>query len=78
MINVYPNPSTGVFNLEVENATDVTIAVADILGNQLDITVSDNLNGKFVVDMSTVADGVYFVQVKNGDYFATKRITVSK
>jgi hypothetical protein len=28
--------------------------------------------------MSVVADGVYFVQVKNGDYFATKRITVSK
>ena len=78
MIAVYPNPSTGVFNLEVENAGEVEIAVSDILGNQLDINVTDNLNGKYVVDMSNVADGVYFVQVKNGDTFATKRITVSK
>jgi len=28
--------------------------------------------------MSAVANGVYFVQVKNGDFYATKRITVSK
>ncbi|MFY0645083.1 MAG: PKD domain-containing protein [Bacteroidia bacterium] len=79
MINVYPNPSTGVFNLEVVNATDdITIAVSDVLGNQLDVNITDNLNGSFIVDLSNVADGVYFVQVKNGDYYATKRITVSK
>ena len=79
MINVYPNPSTGVFNLDVENATDdITIAVSDVLGNQLDVNITDNMDGSFVVDLSNVADGVYFVQVKNGDYYATKRITVSK
>jgi hypothetical protein len=32
----------------------------------------------FTNKLSVVADGVYFVQVRNGDYFATKRITVSK
>lgn len=78
MINVYPNPSTGVFNLTVENASNVEIAVSDILGNVLPISITDNLNGNYTVDMSKVADGVYFVQVKNGDYYATKRITVSK
>ncbi len=79
MINVYPNPSTGVFNLKVENATDdITIAVSDVLGNQLDVNIADQLNGNFIVDLSNVADGVYFVQVKNGDFYATKRITVSK
>jgi hypothetical protein len=44
----------------------------------LDVNVTDNLNGTYSVDLSVVADGVYFVQVKNGEYFATKRITVSK
>ena len=78
MINVYPNPTTGKFNITVENAGDVVVKVGDILGNILNIDVTDNMNGKFSVDLSVVADGVYFVQVKNSDYFATKRITVSK
>ncbi len=79
MISVYPNPTTGSFNLEVENASDdMVVKVADILGNELNVEVINNLNGKFIVNMSAVADGVYFVQVKNGDFYATKRITVSK
>ena len=78
MINLYPNPTTGKFNVTVENAGDIVVKVGDILGNVLDINVTDNLNGTFSIDLSVVADGVYFVQVKNGDYFATKRITVSK
>ncbi|PCJ65701.1 MAG: hypothetical protein COA58_09860, partial [Bacteroidetes bacterium] len=78
MINVYPNPTQGKFNVTVENAGDVVIKVGDILGNVLDVNVTDNLNGTYSVDMSAIADGVYFVQVKNGDFYATKRITVSK
>ena len=78
MINVYPNPTTGKFNITVENAGDVVVKVGDILGNILNIDLTDNMNGTFSIDLSLVADGVYFVQVKNGDYFATKRITVSK
>ena len=78
MINVYPNPTTGKFNVTVENAGEVVVKVGDILGNVLDVNVTDNLNGTYSVDLSVVADGVYFVQVKNGKYFATKRITVSK
>ena len=78
MINVYPNPSTGKFTVSVDNANDVVVKVGDILGNVLAVNVIDNLNGTYSVDMSAVADGVYFVQVKNGDYYATKRITVTK
>ena len=57
---------------------ETLLKVADILGNVIAIDVVDNMNGTYSVDMSAVADGVYFVQVKNGDYYATKRITVSK
>jgi len=78
MISVYPNPSQGQFTVKVDNASDVVVKVGDILGNVIGATVVDNLNGTYSVDMSAVADGVYFVQVKNGDYYATKRITISK
>jgi hypothetical protein len=36
MINVYPNPTTGKFNITVENAGDVVVKVGDILGNILE------------------------------------------
>ena len=79
MINVYPNPTTGKFTVSVDNASEaVVVKVGDILGNVIDVEVRDNLNGEYSVDMSAVADGVYFVQVRNGDFYATKRITVSK
>jgi len=78
MMNVYPNPSTGVFTVEVSDAgDDVSIVVVDVLGNVLEVSVVDNMNGNYVVDLSAVAEGVYFVQVKNGDYYATKRVTIS-
>ena len=78
MINVYPNPTTGKFNVTVEDPKDVVIKVGDILGNVLDIEAIDNYNGTYNIDLSIVADGVYFVQVKNGTFFATKRIKISK
>ena len=78
MITVYPNPSTGRFNVTVENAKDVVIKVGDILGNVLDVEAIDNYNGIYNIDLSMVADGIYFVQVKNGTFFATKRIKISK
>ena len=78
MINVYPNPTNGRFTVSIENAGNSVIKVGDILGNVLDVKVEDKFDGTFAVDMSAVADGVYFVQVKNGDFYATKRITISK
>jgi PKD repeat protein len=79
MINVYPNPSNGAFTLEVSEASeDAVIKIADILGNEVSFGVVDNLNGKYSINLEGVAAGVYFVQVKNGDFYATKRITVNK
>jgi PKD repeat protein len=78
-IEVYPNPSTGVFTVEVSEASDdVLITVVDVLGNEIPLTVVDNMDGSYVIDMSNVAAGVYIVQVKNGDSYATKRITVTR
>lgn len=78
MINVYPNPTVGKFTVAINNPTEIVVKVGDILGNVLDARIVDNYNGTYSIDLLDIADGVYFVQVKNGDYFATKRIRVSK
>jgi hypothetical protein len=79
MMQVYPNPSTGKFTVSIDNVKEnVEIVVADILGNILSVTVTDNLNGKYDINMGAVAAGVYLVQVRNGDSYATKKITINK
>jgi|GEM_PF-778005 len=78
MINVYPNPSNGVFNISLEKAeSNLAINIVNLLGETV-TTVEANGQTNYSVDMSNFANGVYFVQVTNGEYVAVKKITLSK
>jgi hypothetical protein len=67
-VNVYPNPSKGIFNL---NSTftknqNLTISVTDLLGRELLVKNQNALQGEnnFKLDLSTFQEGVYFVNFK--------------
>lgn len=67
IVDVYPNPSDGVFNIQLGNWRDSEICVYDVLGNfvmQKDSQVCDR------IDLSERAHGMYFVEV----VFEGKRI----
>jgi hypothetical protein len=60
-INVYPNPSTGEFNIELASAETVTYTVTDNAGRIV-------LEGTFeqmenTIDLSTEEQGIYFLRV---------------
>jgi hypothetical protein len=79
MINVYPNPSNGVFNVSVKDAKeDVEITILDATGKVVGLVTPSATEGTYEVDMSTAAAGVYFVQVTNGNYSGLKKITLTK
>ncbi len=78
-INVYPNPSNGVFNVSGEFSTNnnVTITVLDITGKTVLIKKLDNvsiLNQE--IDLSSNNKGIYFVKINNNDKTATYKVTV--
>jgi ELWxxDGT repeat protein len=69
---IYPNPSFGVFTVKIKNAvSDMNVEVYDMMGKKV-LTV----HGTDSFDLSTVAKGIYFVQVKDGKENYTQKIVV--
>jgi hypothetical protein len=69
---VYPNPSNGLFNVQLESAS--TIEVTDVLGR---VILTDNVNaGTYQLNLGTNVNGVYFVKsIVNGK---TKTVKIIK
>ncbi|MEZ4775799.1 MAG: T9SS type A sorting domain-containing protein [Bacteroidia bacterium] len=78
-MNVYPNPSEGLFNLEIELAKsdDLKISVYDMKGQQV-FGVSHNRAIRFEeqIDLSKLSSGVYMLNVTTSLGTAYKRITL--
>jgi hypothetical protein len=63
-LQVFPNPSTGIFNLEVQNGELNKVKITDITGR-----VIFNYNGnenKLKIDISGYTAGVYFAEITSG------------
>jgi len=79
VLSVYPNPSTGIFNLDINYTGQVNIKVNNILG----ITV---LNKQIYVDNNSLEninllnnnDGIYFVTINTKEYSIVKKIELKK
>lgn len=66
-IKVFPNPTRGIVNVEMEYLGIIKLSVVDILGN-VHYSKTKNLNGISELDLSKLSDGVYFIHFydKNG------------
>jgi len=71
-VNIYPNPSTGVFN--ISGAKDMEIAVYDILGHQ----ITKQIISKEVAQLSlnNLPKGLYFVRFTKDDKSGVKKIVL--
>lgn len=62
-VSVYPNPNAGIFTVSLNNGLNKTIEVVDVTGRiVLSNTTSNNVTD---VNISTLANGVYYVKVKS-------------
>ncbi len=60
-LQVYPNPNTGIFTVELNNGLNKTIQVTDLTGR---VVLEDNTSSdKFNVDINTLANGIYYVKI---------------
>ncbi|MCX6350860.1 MAG: T9SS type A sorting domain-containing protein, partial [Bacteroidetes bacterium] len=69
-IHLYPNPTTSITTLQVNNLpqTNTTISLEDILGRQLmQLNQIPNTEGKLIkeIDVSALPKGMYFISVIN-------------
>ncbi len=75
---VYPNPSTGKFNLTIDKANSIVkLRILDPVGKEIySDTILSNVTYSTTLDLTTAANGVYFVQLFTREGFVTKRIIV--
>lgn len=65
-INMYPNPTTGILNINAENVKEV--AVIDVDGK---VVMTENAN---VIDMTNLNNGVYFVRVISNEGMSIQKV----
>jgi hypothetical protein len=70
-MNVYPNPSTGVFNISTGSTEEVNVSVSDVTGR---LVYTSRGTAHFSVDLSNVAAGVYYVKCESADGAAVARL----
>ncbi|HLK96717.1 MAG TPA: T9SS type A sorting domain-containing protein, partial [Hymenobacter sp.] len=79
-ISVFPNPSSGLFTLDVRGANaknGLQVEVINTLGQRVHAaTVRDNAASK--LDLSTLATGMYTLKVQNGTEFSVRQLSVLK
>jgi hypothetical protein len=81
-VNIYPNPSTGLFNVRLnglESETS-TISVFNLVGDLLYTQVVETTGGQLNTDLSlnNASNGIYFLQVNSGSKTLAQKLVISK
>jgi PKD repeat protein len=81
-VNIYPNPSTGLFNVRLnglESETS-TISVFNLVGDLLYTQVVETTGGQLNTDLSlnNASNGIYFLQVTSGSKTLAQKLVISK
>jgi hypothetical protein len=73
-ITVYPNPASGVLNVNLNNSSNSVFNLFDAAGRKV---MSKNLvNANNTIDIIGLAKGIYQVQVVNGENVTTKKLSI--
>lgn len=79
-LNIFPNPSTDIFNLafEINEPENVLVKVFNAVGQEVDTQSFSRVQGQFntTVNLAGMTPGVYLLQVGVGNTSQTKRIVL--
>ena len=71
-IKLYPNPTKGLFTVELNDLNNKTIDIYDVMGKL--IFSQNTTSNKVQIDLSSYATGLYFVKIKTENNTITKRL----
>lgn len=76
-VSIFPNPSNGVVNVELDATTDATVTVVDVLG-QVVYAANENFvaGERKIIDLSNNAKGMYILSVEGEGVNTVERITI--
>ena len=71
-INIYPNPTNGLININT-NENINSISIYNIIGKQVLNTID-----KETINISSLEDGIYFIDITTEKGIYTQRIILAK
>lgn len=76
-VSIYPNPSNGIFNVNLNGITNqMNIEVYNVLGTLVQTLTFDNNTG--LMDLSNLNNGVYIVKIIANNQTTTQKINIIK
>jgi hypothetical protein len=70
VLNVFPNPTNGTFNISVSNVNslELMITIVDIQGKEVFTSSDKNVSGTFKkqINLEELSKGVYYIKVNTG------------
>ena len=78
-LSIYPNPNTGVFNVDLINVMDgkYTISVDNLLGQEVYLETRNVINtSSNIVNLSNLSKGVYMINIENNDTSINRKIII--
>jgi plastocyanin len=77
--NLFPNPSNGIFQLEMEQATDASNFQMDVINSEgRKVYAVRNLEQRSLheIDLTTFSKGIYFVRVYDGSGIFSRKVLI--
>ena len=67
VVSLYPNPAIDYVQVKIENSElqEPTITLYNILGNEVDVTLKEQEDDTYLVDISSLPAGYYFLALRD-------------
>ena len=72
LVQIFPNPNNGVFNIVLNDVSDASVQVLDITGRV--IASYNNVNDTLSVSLENAASGVYYVKINSAKGLVVEKI----
>ena len=78
-LNIYPNPASNVLNIGFEKLSQKSeIKISNVIVAEVRKEVIENNEESIQMDISNLANGIYFVTLSSGEESFTKKIVINK
>ena len=76
-ISVFPNPTTGVFNIDYSNTNNIKVfnTLGEIVFNE---NVTENSSGNKSINLANFANGIYMIKLSNAISIKNYKVILSK
>jgi len=74
ILNIYPNPSTGLLNINQSSNDIYNLSITNIIGQVVYKDIINNV--KNIIDLSHIDKGVYLVEIKDNRTIFTERLII--